>query len=239
MSDKKLPASLEPTASDRAVQGLQAITSAVDMAVPGVGSFFGALVGQIIPNQRNERLVEYCVRLGRRLQVAEGAVEDLRARLEALAANLTPEQLALFEDGAAAAVKATSEDRVDTIARIVAAGLTNDDAKAADQRRLLDLLNELSDEDVVVLCSYTHRYGRDPGWRELHKASLSPVAVHMQSSEGEMDQGTMRDIRKAKLVRLRVLEEKPSSNGRSTSTDLTRIGRFVLRHLGLIERQEF
>src|SRR5207302_7837667 len=102
-------------------------TIAVDVAMPGMGSFFGMLIGQIIPNQRNERLVEYVTRLSRRLAVVEGQFRqasaadleqspaDAAEAYAKIASPLGPEQLALFEDGAYAAARATSPERNERI----------------------------------------------------------------------------------------------------------------------------
>lgn len=230
--------SLRESAADKAVAGSQLVSSIIDAVVPGAGGFFGLLVGQIIPNQRADRLAEFATRLSRRLHIAEGAVEHLNEQFEALARSLSAEQIALFEDGAIAAARATSQDRIEGVAKIVAEGLSADDVKAIDQRRLLNLISDLSDEDIVVLTSYSYALGRDQGWRTRHKQTLQPIRAHMKSSAEDLDRSTLRDLRTNRLIALGVLQEKPSAGGKSTYRDLSPLGRIVLRQLGVLGQDE-
>jgi len=229
---------LRENASDKAVAGSQVVASIVDAVVPGAGGFFSLIAGQIIPNQRAERLAEFATRLGRRLRVAEGAVESLTERFEALANSLSSEQIALFEDGAIAAAKATSQERIEGVAKIVAEGLSASDLEASNQRRLLNLINDLSDEDIVVLTSYSFTYGRNQEWRAAHSQALEPTRAHMGSSQEELDRNTMRELRTSRLLSLGVLVEKANAGGRSTYKDLTPLGRYVLKQLGVLGDDE-
>ena len=152
---------------------------------------------------------------------------------------MTPHQKALFEEGALAATRATSPERIEGIAAIVAEGITGEAAEAEDRRRLLQLVNELSEDEIVLLCDYTQRYGSDGAWSAKHAAVLEPVSSHMGSDRGTLDRELMRELRTAKLLRLGVLREKPRPSGRGTSKDLSPLGRYVLRELNLIGEDDF
>lgn len=230
--------SLRANAGDHAASSLQALTSAVDLLQPGAGSFFGALIGQVIPNQRVERLAEFATRLGRRLVVAEGAVENLHETYKKLAESLGVQQRALFEDGAYAASRATSNERLEAIANVVSEGLSADEVRASEQRRLLHLLSELTDEDVVALCQYTMKYRNNTEWRDRNAAALAPRFAALGGSQEQFDQKTLREIRNRHLLMLGVLVEKPSGSSGSMRTELSPIGRFVLRQLGLLDERE-
>lgn len=224
---------LRPNANDRVAQGLLALTSIVDQAVPGAGSFFGALVGEVIPGQRLERLAEYATRLARRLRLNEDRVDDLHSRFEQVARNLDEQQRALFEDGAVAATRATSTERIEHIARVVSEGINGNSATASERRRFLNLLNELSDEDVVVLVSKTWSKGRDPDFRKRHQALLEPIGAHMSSPRSEHDREVLRKHRTARLVRLGVLEEKQKARG-GIDIGISPLGNYVLRRLEIL-----
>ena len=228
---------LRQNASDVATTALSAITSGVDLVAPGLGSFFGALITQVIPNQRAERFAAYVTAVSRRLRIVEGGLDETRAQFQDLAKRLGPEQRALFEDGAFASTRATSQERVEAIGRVVAEGLDADDGRAAELRRVVELIASLSDDDVIGLCLYTLKYGRDPEWRELHAASVEPRLAHMQSTPEELEAALMREIREAKLLRSGFLLERTS--GRSTIREPSQMGRYVLRQLGLLGENEF
>ena len=220
------------------MEGLTAITSAADVVAPGVDSFFGVLIGRVIPNQRNERLIEYVARLSRRLRLAEGAVENLNEAFAAMASNLSLEQRALFEEGAYAATRSTTQERIESVAKIVGDGLSSADARALDQGRLLQLIDQLSEDDVIVLMSHTMVVGRDQAWRDRHAAVLLGPRVHMQASREDHDKNTLRELRLQRLVNLGVLEVKADSSGRSTRRDLSTLGRLVLRRLDLLTEDQ-
>jgi hypothetical protein len=234
----ELTPSLRSNESDHAATALQSLTSLVDVVAPGLGSFFGTMIGYVLPNQRLERFGAFATKLARRLQIVEGSVDELRAQYIRLAQEFGPEQRALFEDGAYAAIRATTDDRIDVVSRIVAEGLAGDEVKATEQRRVLDLIGDLSDEDIVVLCSYTSKFGRDDEWRALHSQVLTPVRAGIGSSQDDLDQQVLRDLRTDRLLRLGVLLEETSAGGRSTRRNISPRGRYVLRKLGLVEGRE-
>jgi hypothetical protein len=238
-SENKLAPVLRDTAADKAVAGGQALSSIVDVVAPGVGGFFGLLVGQIIPGQRAERLAEYATRLGRRLRITEGAIESLSDRLEALALALDADQRALFEDGALAAVRATTNERIEQIAKVVADGLTDDDVSAAEQRRLLALLNDLSSEDLVVLMSHTQRWRSDPAWTDANRSALDHVIAAIGMEPRELDRAAARQLRDQRLLSLGVLQPSFWPDGKPRSPDISAVGRYLLRQLNLLEGHQY
>ncbi|MEQ1783369.1 MAG: hypothetical protein ABMA14_18590, partial [Hyphomonadaceae bacterium] len=142
--DKKVEKSIDlgQNATDRGT----ALAKALAGAVPVAGSFIAELLEQVIPNQRQDRFASY-------VGLLETRLADLEHSLNA--DELSPSQTALFEDGAHAAVRAITSERLRHIARIVAEGIAGDTLMAEDQRRFLVMLNSLFDEDIVALCSHT------------------------------------------------------------------------------------
>src|SRR5690349_5669722 len=113
MTDEVHPI-LQPNPADRAATVLRVLGS---LLPPGISGLFTELITSVIPNQREERLIRYLTAVGRRLRAAEEGLEEVTSRLGS-------EGLALFEDGAQAAVRATTEERIERIARIVADGMS-------------------------------------------------------------------------------------------------------------------
>ena len=236
MPDDISPA-IRPNAADHAASGLQALTSLADIAVPGIGSFFGLLVGQVIPNQRNERMAEFITRLSRRLRIAEEGLDALNQRYSTFVDKLGPEQRALFEDGAYASARATSTSRIDGISKVVADGLNADEATAIQQRMALQLISELSEEDVIVLLSYS-KFQFDNEWRGKQGAVLAPIRAHMSSEQADLDRQILRELRTHRLLSLGVLREKLSANNRMATKSISPLGRYALTRLGLLEADD-
>lgn len=162
---------------------------------PVVGPFFNELIEEVIPNQRQERVAKYLTRLGGRLQVME-------VRLEDLAKTRTPEQVALFEEGARASTRSTSEKAIERIARVVAEGIDAEAFTVDQQRRLVEVLESLSDSDVVILVALSQ--GAPPTIPLLTPEELA--AIDDTTAEGRMELFRLRNARQAE--RLPILQHQ-------------------------------
>lgn len=157
LADQDLPEPLRENFSDRAAAVLRAVTN----ELPVGGALVAELIGRIIPNQREERICAFITRLAHK-------VEEAGQRLDEVLANLDAEKVALFEDGAAGAVKATTAERIEHLVGLVARGLGENGREAEDQRVLVRLLNDLTEADLRYLMSWTKRYHDDRAWRSKH-----------------------------------------------------------------------
>lgn len=201
---------LKAGAADHAATALKAISSAVDIVVPGAGSVFGELISFVIPNLRSQRFEEFLTRLARRI----GKTEQ---RLDALIERLGPEQVALFEDGARGAVRATTSERIDRFARLVANGLTADEAEAERNRVLVALLEQVSETDLFYLDGFVGRMGPDPrgkstrfarldygpGFDDLPAPEQFKVAREVRAKVSEVE--AIEEYRLTKLINLNLL----------------------------------
>jgi hypothetical protein len=138
---------LRANALDHGVALLRGLAGAIPLA----GSLLAEILGSIIPRQREDRLAAYLEAVARRLDETRGQVDTIAQ----LVAELSPNGLALFEEGARSAVRALTPDRIRGIARIVADGLTAADEDAARERLVLELLDTLTDADVSRLYGMT------------------------------------------------------------------------------------
>jgi hypothetical protein len=182
----ELPEELRPNAVDFAISA----SAVLDALGPGAGTFFGILIGTIIPGQRLDRIAGYLVQLSRRcrflrdlldlhterLEGVEARVTTFEAAITSLAHLLTSDQVALFEDGAFAASRATTATRIEHIAEIVARGL-DEESEARRSRQFAGLLAQVSDEEVIVLCAFSRGYNRDREWLERHSELLAADRV--------------------------------------------------------------
>ncbi|MGR4863767.1 hypothetical protein [Caulobacter sp. LARHSG274] len=151
----KLPAALESNISDHAATWLRATLG----NIPVGGALVTELVGMIIPNLREERVVRYLARLGEKLSATNAELEALRSRLDV-------EKVALLEDGASGAARATSDERIEQLATMVAAGLVGSSRDAEDQRAVVRMLNDMTEADLRYLMLLTKTYGDDGEWRK-------------------------------------------------------------------------
>jgi hypothetical protein len=145
--------SLADGPGDRAATILRSLTSAIDLVAPGLGSVFGELIGVVIPGLKSDRLALYVTKIASRLRASEEGLAHVSRRL----ASLEVDGLGLFEDGAKAAIDATTERRIDAIASVVIAGLSSDSREAIDSRRVLRTLGELDEVELDLLLAFTRR----------------------------------------------------------------------------------
>lgn len=244
----KLPAVLQENASDKAAAGLRSLTSLIDVAAPGLGSLFGEMIGRVIPNQREERLAAYLGALGHKLrEVHEGVrlltdareqmsnrLDDVEEQLRAVGAACTAEQTALFEDGAYSSQRATHADRIERIASLVADGMA-EPAEAANDRRLLALLDQLGDDDILRLMSYALKYRNDLEWRKAHAHVIRPPFAPIGAPQEVQDAKTLNDFQERRLIGLGLLAERAGT----TMVSISDLGRLLLRRIGLLGEGEF
>jgi hypothetical protein len=218
---------------------LVAISKGVIGAIPYIGSILAEVVGQIIPEQRIEKLEAYSRLLADRLSSVER--DELNSRFH------NPENIDLFEEGAFQAARALSEARKEYIANVVAHGIAGDEKDRLESKRLLTLLREIDDAQVITLASYLSKYSRDPTFHQTHAAILNPVAAHMGSDQDTVDAETMQDAADQHLTRLGLLRPRfrsakknqlPEFDERTgmikaSGYQLTSLGRMLLRHVGL------
>jgi hypothetical protein len=179
----ELPERLKTNAVDRTVAVVSAGSGLLDLMGPGVGTFFGVLVNNVIPGQRQERIAEYIAALGRHCRNLQAMVLYHGERLDALersmtqlAVGLTVDQIALFEDGAFASVRAVAKSRIDGIAETVARGI-DDVVETGRSRILLSVFSQLSDDEVITLRSYSKTYGGDKDWVLKNLEIVRPVQL--------------------------------------------------------------
>lgn len=175
------PAALKPTAADTAADALTAITSLIDVAAPGLGSVFGMLVGQVIPGLHRQRVTEYLTRLAARLRRVESGL----ASLEEIVRAVSETHLALIEDGAVYAARATTSERIDAIVALVAGGITANQERAAADRRVLRTLGDLDEVELETLRRLAEWCGAGMRGSALTDRGLAKLLVgDREDSEG-------------------------------------------------------
>ena len=212
--------------------------------VPYVGSILGEIIGNVIPNQRIDRITQFVQHLDERLVAMEQ--ETLRTRM------MLPLTVDLLEDAFTQASRATSNDRIEQVANVVAHGISAETMDQVETKRMLWLLGQLNDIEVILLRNglvrMNQEYQLDSEFQKKHAKILAPRAPHMNSSEDEIEEAALFNSYRQHLADLGLLRGrfKQAKKGelpefdektgmlKASGYDVTRLGLMLLRHLGLI-----
>ncbi len=213
-------------------------------AVPFAGSLIAEIVGNVIPNQRIDRISRFAQLLDERIGKLEQEV--IKSRLN------EPPNVDLLEDALIQASRATTEERLEQIANVLANGLTQEEINEGEAKRMLWLLGQLNDSEIILLRGNLVRtrgdVDADADFRAAHAAILAPDTTHMGSSEDEFEEAALKASYRQHLHDLGLLRpnfRKPRRGElpefdehtgmmKASGSDVTRLGRMLLRYLDLI-----
>jgi hypothetical protein len=151
-------------------------------------------------------------------------------------------------------VRALTNERIEYIANLVAHGIAGEETQRLQSKRLLNLLRELDDAQIVVLSSYLQKNERDREFWKRNSAILAVVAATHTSEQAEIEEAAIQQLATDQLIRLGLLrpqftyvsrDEPPEFDSRTgmmkagLRPQLTVLGRLVLRQMGLAEEHEF
>lgn len=185
----KLPP-LGETVQDRVL----ALTRGVIGAIPGVGSILAEIVSQFIPNQRAARVEEFLLLLGARVQ----ALECPPSTSQMTSAHA----IDLIEEGGFQAARALTSDRIGKIVEVVMHGLVKSDQDKIHGKRLLRILGELDDDQIIILSSYLRKNIENEDFLTTHRNLLKSRIVSTAEPQEVIDDATMREVAFAGLERL-------------------------------------
>ncbi|MDO6965791.1 hypothetical protein [Rhizobium alvei] len=167
--------------------------------VPVLGGVIGEIITQLVPNQRVDRLAKYLGMLDNRVEVMEHHIKEFIKN--------DPESIALIEDGAYAAARATSPDRLEKIVACVESGLKGMSEEGYWRRRLLSIYCELSDEETALLYKFYQssviQIGPKPPSDNQNKDNNKPKAIKNAKERLELSQSI--EASSAKLERVGLL----------------------------------
>ncbi len=208
-------------------------------AIPVVGPLMAEVVGSIIPNQRLDRLARLVEILGRK--VAGLDQTRIAQRMK------TPEGVDLLEDAFQQAARALTDERIEYIANILRAGITEEQAKLSEKKFLMWLLGQLDDAEVILLAWLDRPTQRDEEFEKKHWHIVQPRAATLGSSQDEIDDATVYDSRKAHLVTFGLLRlrfrnvrkgelpefDKKTGMMKASGHEVTPLGRLLLRTINV------
>lgn len=234
MTDSKI-VNLNDNNLDKAV----ALAKGVLGAAPVVGSIMAEVVGAIIPNQRIDRIVKFVEILDQRLYGISQDIIKLKVQDEYF--------VDLLEEGMILASCAITNKRKEHIANIIKNSITNDELSHLEEKRLLIILSELSDAEIIILQSYALFGEEQRKYYEQHSDILQAPIIHSGSSQVEIDRSAIYKTFKQSLVAHNLLTpkfKKPKRNElpefdektgmmKTNGYNVTSLGRLLLSYLDL------
>ncbi len=235
------PPALGPTNTDRIATVLRAVTG----ALPVVGAALAEIITDIVPDQRLERVEKYLLYLQEEL--TRLSPDHIQHRMKELAA------IDLIEDGAYQAVRALTDERQRYIVRCVASGIASDDLDHIREKRVLGILSQLDDEEIMILDAY----GSDPQTSREKFRKLQPQPAVIGSDRETVVRQELYEAAQVKLERLSLLRRQIDFD-RSAEQNLglkvpefdqfsgqpighisiTPVGQLVLRKIGLLGEEQ-
>lgn len=237
-----MPESLEKeTTSELASRSTDYVATAAKLAlseVPFVGSLLAELAGNIIPNQRIDRIVKFAKALEKRLNHLEK--EFVRSAIGDENFN------DLLEEGFRQAAQSLSDERRDYIASLLVNSLSSEDIQYAESKHLLRILGELNDVEVLWLRFHLiPTINGDLEFREKHTDIFKSVDGYLGGPTELVDKAALQRSYKEHLAQLNLLDrqyEMKTSNFGTTLKckryNLTRLGNLLLKEIDLDDSHE-
>ena len=166
--------------------------------IPVMGPIVGEIIGNLIPNQRIDRIASL-------LKALESKIDDNeKAKIEKR--MLDEKSVDLMEDGFLQATRALSEERIAYIASLLKKSLTAEDLEHIAYKKLLSLLGELNDLEVLILKSYSVSLADRDKFRQKHRGVLASPPAYFGATQELVDKRAIHETHKAQLVRLGLLK---------------------------------
>lgn len=237
--DDNLPA-LGSSKRDRSVSVIKGALG----AIPFAGTIFSEIAGNLIPDQRLDRLENYVKLLSKKLEELSNELDIEKIK--------DAKSIDLFEDGAIQSARALSTERLDYISSLVAVGISGSEKERIESKRLLRLLGELDDDQIIITSSYL-RKNQNSEFRDSHSDLLDPITAHLQSSQEELDQSNIYELTRSQLQQLNLLRHRfrrpkkgefpefddKTGMMKASGREITPLGRLLLRQIGLCGPEDF
>ena len=206
--------------------------------LPVVGPSIAEVIGYVIPNQRIDRIASL-------LKALEAKIDpEDKAKVEAR--MLEEKSVDLMEDGFLQAARALSEERIEHIASLLKNSLTSEDLEQNAYKRLLFILGEINDIEVLLLKFHTRL--TTIGWAEEFRSKHPGVLtepLYIRTSQKEVDKHAICEAYITNLSRLGLIKsmfdrpwrdelpelDEQTGMMKSSGYYITDLGRLLLRSI--------
>lgn len=168
----RLPSKIKDDLDENSIDLAAKLAKGVLGIAPGIGTTAAELVGYIIPNLREDRMVDFL----RKLTIRVNDLEDFIRRMN------EPENIDLTEEALIQASRASTEERREYLANLLKNSLTKHEIEHSEKKKLFYLLDQLNDQEVILLKFYSLgiRTQQDHPFKEKHKDIIIPPSDYTQ-----------------------------------------------------------
>jgi hypothetical protein len=178
------------------------------------GSPIGELISSFIPNQKIERVIKVTEKFNEKLIDHNSKLNDHEKRITILELK-NVEFADLYEEGANQASRALTDERLEYIASLLKNSLTDEELKHIEKKKLLSLLGELNDAEIIWLKSYSLNSANGlPEYEDFHKThedTLKPVNITFgipdSIAQGLYNKEAIQKSYQNNLLNLRLISE--------------------------------
>lgn len=211
--------------------GLAALKGGIG-SIPG-GSLVVELLNVTIPDRRLERIEKILMILASRELDMDS--EEIKLKFN------SPEFADIFEDVIHQTVRAISNERLEYLASVVEYGLREEEIDHSQIKRLLEILEEINDVEVILLQSYQMKNRRNEDFQLKHSSIFDSSKL---KSDKVREHKVMLENYNSHLINLGLVGKSltfdsfPSNRGVSKSDlRITKLGVMLLEKIG-IEQDE-
>lgn len=217
------------------------LTKTLMNIVPG-GGILAEIVTAYIPNQRIDRICRTIGVIELRLQHISVDAQNLKTRLES--------NVEVLEETMRQAGWASSEERREYLASLFVNSLTDDELNLIEKKKILYLLGEVNDAEILMLKMYSLNAGPARRFQEKHRELFLENIPVLGSPQDVVDKSALRDGYREKLLETGLIKpsfiqlkkgEMPQFDDRGrrkpNNFRASRLGRLLLRYIDLEEKE--
>jgi len=233
------PQELQPSKREAAIEIVGGVFKGLVSQIPIAGPILAEILGIVIPNRRMERILTTLTLFGQKLEEMDSTVRDTQMQTETFTD--------LLEEGMWQAARAITDERKEAIAALLANSLKDNELSDLQKKRLLLLLSEVNDAEIVILKYYSlsNSPTEQRKFFEFHHDLLTMPVVTADSDIETIDQSTMLRNYRNNLLRLNLISlkfKKPKkgelpkfdlSTGmiETSGVSITALGKLLLRYI--------
>lgn len=208
--------------------------------IPYFGPLISEIVFAIIPDRRIQRIETVLKYLVSKIPEIDRPQVEQRIK--------SPESVDLLEDGFIQASRALSEERKDYIASLIKNSLTNNELKHIEYKKLMSLLSELNDLEILILKSNRISSERDEFWSK-HRDSITLSPLTLDALQEDKDKYAFLEAYQLHLINIGLLKPYYSQPRKGTLPEfdhktgmmeasgysITYLGELLLRSIDQLE----